>query len=186
MNHPTTPELFEFIDNRLGKERAGQVASHLAECVLCRRRTELERSTRHIMQSEPLFKAPERLAALVMVNVAAPPRDPLVLRLLSKLGSFMAMIVVLAIVGLAIVKVPGAIDQPDKTSSSITHVVAPLSEVYAKGMQTFIDRTSTITQAIETTGDVQFWKTVFIIALTIGVLVAADRVFGKRFIKLRS
>ena len=76
MNHLTTSELFEFIDNRLGKERAGQVAAHLAECVLCRRRTELERSTRRIVQSEPLFKASERLAALVMVNVAAPPRDP--------------------------------------------------------------------------------------------------------------
>ena len=186
MNHLTTSELFEFIDNRLGKERAGQVASHLAECVLCRRRAELEHSTHQIVQSEPLFKAPERLAALVMISVAAPMRDPLVLRLLSKLGSLVAMIVVLAIVGLAIVKVPGANDQPDKTSSSITQVVAPLSEVYAKGMQTFVDRTSAITQAIETTGDVQFWKTVFIIALTIGVLVAADRVFGKRFIKLRS
>ena len=186
MNHPTTSELFEFIDNRLGKERAGQVTSHLAECAPCRRQAELERSTHHIVQSEPLFKAPERLAALVMISVAAPMRDPLVLRLLSKLGSLVAMIVVLAVVGLGIVKVSGTNDQPDKTSSSITQVVAPLSEVYTKAMQTFVNRTSTISQSIENAGDVQFWKTVFIIALTIGVLVAADRVFGKRFIKLRS
>jgi anti-sigma factor RsiW len=186
MNHLMTSELFEFVDNRLGKERAGQVASHLAECAHCRRRAELERSTRHIVQSEPLFKAPERLAALVMVNVAAPERDPLVLRLLSKLGSFVAMIVVLAVVGLAIVKVSGANEQPDKTSSSIIQVVAPFSEAYAKGMESFIDRTTTITQAMETKAGAQFWKTVFIVLLTIGVLVAADRVFGKRFIKLRS
>ncbi len=185
MNHPTTPELFEFIDNRLNKEHAGQVASHLAECTYCRRRAELERSTHRIVQSEPLFKAPERLAALVMVNVTAPARDPLALRLLSKLGSFVAMIVVLAVVGLGIVKVSDTNNQPDKASSSITQVVAPLADVYTKGMQTFVNRTSTITQAIENAGDVQFWKTVFIVVLTIGVLAAADRLFGRRFIKLR-
>ena len=186
MNHPTTAELFEFIDNRLGKERSVQVESHLAECANCRRRIEFERSTRRIVQSEPLFRAPERLAALVMVNVAAPTRDPLLLRLLSKLGSFVAMIAVLAVIGLAIAKVSGGNDQPDKTSSYITQVAAPLSEAYTKGLQIFVHQTSTISQSIENTGDAQFWKTVFIVLLSIGVLVAADKLFGRRFIKLRS
>ena len=95
------------------------------------------------------------------------------------------MIVVLAVVGLGIVKVSGMNDQPDKTSLSLTQFIGPLSEVYTKGMQIFVNRTSTITQAIENAGDIQFWKTVFIIALTIGVLAAADRVFARRFIKLR-
>jgi len=185
MTHPTTPELFEFIDNRLGEERTGKVASHLAECSYCRRRAELERSTHRIVQSEPLFKAPERLAALVMVNVDAPARDPLLLRLLGKLGSFVAMIVVLAVIGLAISKVSGLNEQSNNNSPSLTNVVAPLSEIYEKGIQTFVNGTSTISQSIENAGGVQFWKTVFIIVLSIGVLAGADRVFGKRFMKLR-
>jgi uncharacterized membrane protein len=115
-----------------------------------------------------------------------PARDPLVLRLLSKLGSFAAMIVVLAVIGFAIAQVSNVTEQSEKKSSSITQIVAPLSEMYAKGMQIFVYRTSTITQAIENAGDVQFWKTVFIVVLTIGVLAAADRLFSRRFIKLRS
>ncbi len=185
MNHPTTTELFEFIDNRLGKERAGKVASHLAECAYCRRRAELERSTHRIVQSEPLFKASEHLAALVMVNVAAPARDPLALRLLSKLGSFVAMIVVLAVIGLAISKVSSVNEQADNSSPSLTYVTTPLSEIYRKGIQTFMNGTSTISQSIENAGGVQFWKTVFMAVLSIGALAGADRVFGKRFMKLR-
>ena len=42
-----------------------------------------------------------------------------------------------------------------------------------------------MTQAIENARRAQLWKTVFIIALSIGVLAAADRVFGRRFMKLR-
>jgi hypothetical protein len=185
MNHPTTPELFEFIDNRLEKERADQIASHLTECAHCRRKAEFEHATRRIVQSEPLIKAPERLAALVMVNVGAPARDPLALRLLSKLGSFVAMIVVLAVVGLAISKVSATNEQSDNSSTSITHVVTPLSEVYEKGIQSFTSESSAITQSFENSGDVQFWKTVFIVALSIGAIAAADRVFGRKFIKLR-
>ncbi len=186
MNHPTTSELFEFIDNRLGRGQTRQVESHLAECAHCRQWTELERSTRRIVQSEPLFKASEHLAALVMVNVAAPARDPLALRLLSKLGSFVAMIVVLAVVGLAIVKVPTVSEQSNSSSPLIDHAVAPLSEFYGKSIQTFVKGASAMTQTIENAGDPQFWETLFIVALTIGVLVGADRVFGKRFLKLRS
>ncbi len=184
MNHPTTPEFFEYIDNRLSKERAAQIASHLVECGYCRQRAELERSTHRIVQSEPLFKAPEHLAALVMVNVAAPGRDSLALRLLSKLGSLVAMVVVLAVVGLAISKVSGN-EQPDSSSPSTTYVLAPLSEAYGKGIQIFVNGTSTMTQSIENAGDTQFWKTVFSVALSIGVLAGADRVFGRRFLKLR-
>ncbi len=185
MNHPTTPELFEFIDNRLDEERADKVASHLAGCAYCRRRAELERSTHRIVQSEPLFKASEHLAALVMVNVAAPARDPLLIRFLGKLGSFVAMIVVLAVIGLAISKVSSMNDQSENSSPSSAHVVAPLSEVYEKGIQSFMNGTITITHSIESAGDAQFWKTIFFVTLSIGVLAGADKVFGKRFMKLR-
>ena len=185
MNHPTTSELFEFVDNRVGKERAGQIGSHLTECAHCRRQVELERSTRRIVQSEPLITALERLAALVMIHVGTPARDPLALRLLGKLGSFVAMIVVLAVVGLAISNVSEVNDQPNNSSPSITHVVAPLSEVYEKAIQSLTSESSSMTQSFENTGDVQFWKTVFIVALSIGAVAAADRVLGRRFIKLR-
>ena len=74
-----------------------------------------------------------------MVNVAAPARDPLVLRLLSKLGSFVAMIVVLAVIGLAIFKVSGTSEQPDR-QSAVNRLT--LSRRYrksiGKGMQTFV------------------------------------------------
>jgi len=185
MNHPAATELFEFIDSRLAKERAREVAVHVAECTHCRRRIEFERSTRRVVQSEPLVRASERLAALVMINVAPQTRDPLALRLLGKLGSVVAMIVVLAVIGFAIAQISSVTDQSAPTSSSITKVVAPISDAYAKGIQTFIDHTSTITQAIENAGDAQFWKTICIVVLSVAVLAAADRAFGKRFIKLR-
>ncbi len=121
-----------------------------------------------------------------MVNVAALSRDSLALRVLGKLGSLVAMAVVLAIIGFAIVQVSSVNGQSDKTLSSITKITAPLSTMYTKGMQTFDHGTTTITEIIETTGDVQFWKAIFIIALAIGVLAAMDRMFGGRFIKLRS
>lgn len=185
MNHPATTELFEFIDSRLAKERAREVAVHLTECAPCRRRVEFESSTRRIVQSEPLAKAPERLTASVMLNVAPRTRDPLALRLLGKLGSVAAMIVVLGVIGFAIAQISNVTDQSATTSSPISQIVAPISDAYAKGIQRFVDHTSTITQAIENAGDAQFWKTVFIVVLSVAVLAAADRAFGKRFIKLR-
>lgn len=185
MNHPTTTELFELIDNRLGKERAARIMTHLAECPRCRGWAELERLTRRTVQSEPLVKAPDRLAALVMVNVASPGRDPLLLRLLGKLGSFVAMLVVLAVIGLAIFKVSGASEQPDNSAPSIAHVVAPVSAVYEKGIQAFANGTSAMIQSFEKESSAQLLKTVFIIALSIGVLAAADRMFGRKFMKAR-
>jgi hypothetical protein len=185
MNHPSPTELLEFIDDRLGKERAGEITAHLAGCALCRRKVELERSTRKIVRSEPLVKAPAGLSISIMVNLVTSPGDSWVLQLLGKLGSFMAMIVVLAVVGFAIVQVSSVNGESDKTSSSITQIVAPLSLLYAKGAQTFTLQMSKFTQAIETKSAARMWQTVFILILTIGVLAAADKVFGKRFMKLR-
>ena len=140
MSHPTTEELFEFIDNRRGKEETDKIAAHLAVCPACRQRVEMERSIKHIVRHEPLFNAPAGLAALVMVNVAAPSRDSLALRVLGKLGSLVAMAVVLAVIGFAIVQVSSVNDQSDKTLSSITKITGPLSTMYTKGMQTFYHR----------------------------------------------
>ncbi|MGA7160313.1 MAG: hypothetical protein WBZ48_04885 [Bacteroidota bacterium] len=185
MIHPTSPELFEFIDGRLGKAETGKIAAHLTVCAPCRRIVELEHSMGRIVKGETLVKAPASLAASVMINLSTPSRDSLALRFLSKLGSLVAMLIVLAIIGFAISQVSSTNDQYEKTSHSITQFVAPVSEMYEKGLETFVQRSSTITRALEATGDVQFWKTVFIIALTIGALAAADRVVGRRFIKLR-
>ncbi len=186
MNHPTASELFEFIDNRTAVERAGQIASHLAECAQCRRKAELEQSTHRIVQTEPLVKAPDRMAAMVMVNLAPPARDPFPLRILSKLGSLVAMAVVLAVIGLAISRVSGTSAQHDDNPQLVDHIVAPLSDAYRKGIKSFTNETSALTPLIEKSAAAQIWKTVFIIGLSIGVLAAADRVFGRRFIKLRS
>ena len=51
------------------------------------------------------------------------------------------MIVVLAVIGLAISKVSSMNDQSNNSSPSSAHVVAPLSEVYEKGIQTFVNGT---------------------------------------------
>lgn len=185
MNHPTTQELFEFIDNRLNEGRAATITIHLAECALCRRRAELERATRLMVRSEPLVKARAGFSASVMVNLVMPRQDSLVLRVLNKMGSLVAMIVVLVVIGIAISNVSSVTDQSDTTSTSITQLVAPLSAMYTKGTETFVNRSTTIAQAIENAGDVRFWKTVLIVALSIGVLAAADKVFGKRFLNLK-
>ena len=121
-----------------------------------------------------------------MVNVAAPGRDPLALRLLSNLGSFVAMIVVLAVVGLAIVKVSGASEQSDSSSPLIDSRCRPVIGSLREGHTNIRERNVSDDPDNRKREYPQFWETLFIVALTIGVLAGADRVFGRRFLKLRS
>jgi len=184
MSHPTRSELFEFIDGRLEKKRAEEITLHLSECAQCRREAELERSTKAVVQSAPLDKVREGFSASVMVNLAAPAGDPFILKLLGKLGSVVAMIVVLAVIGLAVVHESDTTDQPERTPSAITQFVTPISDLYAMGLDRFAARTATISRAIENAGSPQFWQVLFFIGLTAGVLIVADRIFGKRFLRL--
>jgi predicted anti-sigma-YlaC factor YlaD len=186
MNHLTASELFELVDNRLDEERKRRLEAHLAFCDRCRRAVELERSVRHVVRSSPIIKAPEGLSALIMANLSIGANDSLILRLLGKLGSFVAMAMVLAVIGFVIVQVSDVKEKSGVLSSSFAQIVAPLTESYTKGVQTFIYQTSAITQAIDSKSGARFWNTIFIVLLTFGVLAAADKMFGKRLTKLRS
>lgn len=186
MNHPTSAELFEFMDRRLGEKRAGEIAAHVASCDQCRRRVALERSTRNIVRSEFLVKAPAGLSSSIMVNLGTPSRDSLALRILSKGGVVVAMLIVLSVIGFVIAQVSNAPDNSEATTSPVTKFISPLSDLFTTGTQSFIDRSSAISQTIESKAAPEFWKTLCFVILAIGILAAADRVFGKRFIKLRS
>ena len=186
MNHPTSAEFFEFMDQRLDEKRAGEIAAHVAACDQCRRRVALERSTRNIVRSEFLVKAPASLSSSVMVNLGTPTRDSLALRFLSKVGAVVAMLIVLTVIGFVIAQVTNAPDNSEEKTSPVTKIVSPLSDLFAKGTQSFIDRSSAMSQAIESKAAPEFWKTLCFVILAIGILAAADRLFGKRFMKLRS
>jgi len=185
MIHPKANELFEFIDNRLDKVRAEEVMKHLEGCPLCRRKVELERSTRIVVHDEPLVNVRRGFSASVMVRLVTPTRDPLALRILGKVGGFVAMLVVLAVIGFAIFKASGVTEKPDTTPSAVPQVVAPLSTLYENGIEAIDHQTLTIAQTIENAGDARFWRTVMITVLTIGILSAADKLFGKRFVRLK-
>lgn len=186
MNHLTASELFELVDNRLDEGRKRGLEAHLAVCDRCRRAVELERSVRHVVRNAPIVKAPEGLSASIMVKLSTRADDSLILRLLGKLGNFIAMAAVLAVIGFVIVQVSDVKVRSAGSSSSFTHIVAPLTEMYTKGVQTFNYRTSAITQAIDSKSGARFWNTIFIVLLTFCVLAAADKMFGKRLTKLRS
>jgi len=186
MNHPTSAEFFEFVDQRLNKKRAAEIAAHVASCENCRRRVALERSTRNIVRSEFLVKAPAGLPTSIIVNLGSPARDSFALRLLGKFGAVVAMVIVLLVIGFSISTVSNVEIAPESKSSPLTKIVAPFSDIYTSGTQTLIDRSSAIAQAIENKTAPEFWETLCLVLVTIGVLAGADRVFGKRFIKLRS
>jgi hypothetical protein len=121
-----------------------------------------------------------------MVNFSTRANDSLILRLLGKLGNFVAMAVVLAVIASVIVLVSDVKVKSTGSYSSFTHTVAPLTEMCTKGLQTFNYGTSAITQAIDSKTGARFWNTIFIVLLTFGVLAAADKMFAKRLTKLRS
>jgi hypothetical protein len=186
MNHPSSADFFEFVDQRLSEKRAGEIAAHIAECGQCRKRLTLERSTRSIVRSEFLVKAPASMSSSVMVNLGSPRRDSIVLRLLGKFGAVVAMLIVLSVIGFVIAQVSNVADSPEARSSPVTKIISPISDIFTSGTQSLVDRSSAISEAIESKTAPEFWKTLCLVILTIGVLAGADRVFGKRFIKLKS
>ena len=186
MNHLTVQAMYDLVDNRLDEKRKYEVEVHLGGCETCRRAVALERSVHHVIKNAPLIKAPNGLSAVIMVRLSTRTRDPLSVRILSKLGSFAAMALVLGVIGFAIVSVSDMKLKSMGTTSYVTRLAAPISEAYSKGVQTFTHRTSVITQSIESKSGAQFWNTIFIILLTFVVLAAADKMFGKRLTKLRS
>ncbi len=186
MNHLTAQELFEMVDNRIDERTKHGLEAHLAVCDRCRRAVALEHSVRNVVRNAPVVKAPEGLSASVMLNISTRAYDSLILRLLGKLGSFIPMAVVLAVIGFVIVQVSDVKVTSAGSPSSFTHIVAPLTEIYTKGVQIINYRTSAITQAIDSKSGARFWNTIFTVLLTFGVLAAADKMFGKRLTKLRS
>ena len=186
MNHLLSAELFEFVDQRLSEKRSGEIAAHVAACDQCRRRVELERSTRTIVRSEFLVKAPASLSSSIMVNLGTPARDSFVLRLLGKFGAVVAMLIVLSVIGFVIAQVSNMSESPESKSSPIAKIVSPFSDILTSGTQSLLDRSSALSQAVEAKAAPKFWKTLCFVILAIGLLAGADRVFGKRFIKLRS
>ena len=185
MNHLTAQELVELVDDRLDEGRKRGLEAHLAVCDRCRRAVELERSIRHVVQNASLVKAPEGLSASIMGNLSTRADDSLSLRLLGKLGSFIAMAVVLAVVGFAIVQVSDVKVKSAGPPSSLTQIAAPFTEIYSKAVQTLNSRSSAIAKAIDSRSGARFWNTIFIVLLTFGVLAVADKLFGKRLTKLR-
>jgi Putative zinc-finger len=186
MNHPSSAEFFEFIDRRLSGKRAREIAAHVSECVECRKRAALERSTREVVRSESIVKAPAGLSSSIMVNLGSPARDSFVLKVLGKFGAVVATMIVLTVIGLVIARVSDMPEFSEVKSSRTTDIFSPLSDPVASGMQTLVDRSSAFSQTIEAKATPEFWKTLCFVILTLGVLAGADRVFGKRFIKLRS
>lgn len=186
MNHLTAQALFELVDNRLDDGRKHEWEAHLAVCDRCRRTVALERSMQHVIRNAPVVKAPEGLSTLMMVNLSTQANDSLILRLLGKLGSFVAMAVVLAVIGFVIGMVSDVKVKSTGSSPSFTHIVAPLADIYKKGVQSFNYRASAITQAIDLKREARFWNTVFIVLLTFVALAAADKMLGKRLTKLLS
>lgn len=96
------------------------------------------------------------------------------------------MVIVLSVIGFVIAQVSNVAEHSEVKPSPTTRIVSPLSNAFASGTQALIDRSSTLSQAIEAKAAPEFWRTLCTVLLTIGVLAGADRVFGKRFIKLRS
>ena len=141
---------------------------------------------RHVIKSAPLIKAPNGLSAVIMVRLSTRANDSVSVRILSKVGSFAAMALVLGVIGFAIVFVSDTNLKSPETSSYVTQLAGPIMAMFSKGAQTFTHQTSVITQIIESNSGARFWNTILVVLLTFGVLAAADKMICKRLTKLRS
>lgn len=184
MNHLTANEVLQVIDGSMTNGEKTRILVHLESCPRCRKEVEFSRNLERAARSAPLSKPSRDFTARVMGRVVPQSKQSIATWFINNLASILAMALVLTVVWYAVTAKGQA--GPDRTPSVISNALTIYSEYYAKMRSYFpADRIKAIQKpAGEQSAETN--KVVLFTAISILILVAADRLVVRRVIRPHS
>ncbi|MGA3246127.1 MAG: hypothetical protein ABSE41_16035 [Bacteroidota bacterium] len=183
MNHLTTNEVFQLVDETLANGARTKILAHLEVCSQCRQEVEFQRKLLRAAKSAPLVRPSADLRARVLNAVTPLSKKSLLSRIVNNLGSILAMGIVLTIVWYA-----GSTTNPSAGSqqpSILSEAVKTYVDYYARARD-FISKKQVqlVGEAPKNTSP-QSDNVLYLTFVSIIILVAVDRFVVRRFMRIR-
>jgi hypothetical protein len=184
MNHLTTIEVFQIVDDTIANGVRTKIFAHLEVCPRCRQEVELQRTLLRIARSAPTVKPSAQLTSRVLELVAPRSKKTWSTRVVNNLSNFIALGIVLSVLWYAALS-PAPVSGSAQPSM-FTDAVKTYVDYYTRARD-FVSR-----EEVRLMGDpakVQPTKSEHVMLMTIGsllILVLVDRFVVRRFIRTQS
>lgn len=184
MNHLTTIEIFQVVDDTIANGVRTKIFAHLELCLRCRQEVELQRRLLRVAKSAPLTRPSAELRTRVLDIVAPRPRKTWITRIVNNLGNVIAMAMVLTVVWYA-ATAPAASGGTAKPSV-FSEAVKSYLEYYSRA-RSFVAREQVRVMGEPTkTQPTKNDNIALMTIVSVLILVGVDRYVMRRFIRART
>ena len=183
MNHLTTTEIFQFIDQTLDDAELNRLSQHLVECAQCRNEVEQHRALGRVVQQQRLVQTSPRFTANVMERVIPQKDKSFFSWILRNIGTLIAMVAVLGVLGYVLSTTSMWTSMQEQTESS--GLAKMFSSAYHDIKQFFADKTNQFTQRLDTDTSARSERIFLIAFISIVVLALLDRFVLRQFMRTK-
>ena len=184
MNHLTTTEMFQIVDGTIANGEKTRLLVHLETCERCRREVEFHRTLGHAVKEAPRAKLSKDFTRRIVGRVAPEKKKPWTASVLDNLGNIMAMGLVLGIVWYAINIAPAP--KSSSEPSAITKAFAAYVEYYGRVRDAASGQMKKVLGEPKKEQASRSNDIVATTLISLLILVAVDRVVGRRVTKIRA
>ncbi|MFH0988965.1 MAG: hypothetical protein V1799_03005 [bacterium] len=129
MNHLSTNDILQFLDETTVNGDRRKVLLHLDQCSRCRQELELYRKVNEAAHRAPLLQVPSSFTSRIMAVVAPSTKHSLSRKLLDNLGYFLGMGLVLTIISIVLTH-SSSLAQQDQKPTQLSQVMNSFSNFY--------------------------------------------------------
>jgi hypothetical protein len=183
MNHLTSSEVLQIVDETLANGVRTKIIAHLEICPRCRQEVEFQRKLLRAAKGAPLVRPSSELRAKVLNAVIPRDKKSLLSKIVNNLGNIVAMGMVLSVVWYA-----GSRTSPSGESrqpSVFSEAVKTYVDYYARARDFVAKKQIQISGEPAKNAPKGSDNVVLLTVISIVVLVAADRYVVRRLLRVR-
>lgn len=183
MNHLTTNEVFQVVDETLANGARTKIVAHLEICSRCRQEVEFQRKLMRAARSAPLVRPSADLRARVLNAITPQAKGSLLSKIVNNLGNIVAMGMVLTVVWYA-----GTNMSPSKggtQTSILSEAVKTYIEYYAHARDFVSKKQAQFVDEGVKNPSPKNDNLIYLTLVSIIILVAVDRFVVRRFLRIR-
>lgn len=184
MNHLSTIEIFQIVDDTIANGVRTNIFAHLELCPRCRQEVEMQRRLLRVARSAPTVKPSAELTSRVLDIVAPRSKKTWSTRVVNNLSNFIALGIVLSVVWYAVIS-PAPISgsaQPSVFSDAVKTYI----DYYSRARD-FVSREQV--RLVGEPAKTQPTKSEHVMLMTVAsllILILVDRFVVRRFTRIRS
>jgi hypothetical protein len=183
MNHLTTIEVFQIVDETLANGARTKLVAHLERCPRCRQEVEFQRKLLRGARSAPLFRPSAGLREKVLLTVAPPAKKTLFQVVLNNLGNIIAMGMVLTVVWFAAstTNTSSESTQPSVLSKAVKSYV----DYYSQAKNFISEKQTQLVGEPAKNPPPKNGNVLYFTLFSVIILVAVDRFVVRKLIRIR-